>query len=134
MSQQKTSDTDMDAPLDGNGSEILITITTHYKVQWRTSILSKSSQHILTSSQTLGDLFEVMPCVSNELPNEIIEDGELSGYQEPGITAGSSGYVIVINDLAYGDGLNEEDYAECVYRFPAFLCSYKVSLVNSCSI
>jgi len=108
----KTSDTDMDSPLDENDSQILITISTHYKVHWRTTVLSKSSQHVLTASQTLGDLFEVMPCVSNELPDEIMKDNELSGYKEADRMSGSNGSVIVINDLAYGDGLNEEDYAD----------------------
>ncbi|KAJ4483220.1 snRNA-activating protein of 50kDa MW C terminal-domain-containing protein [Lentinula aciculospora] len=105
----RTSDTDMDAP---SNSQILITVTTHFKVQWRTSVLSKSSRHVLTASQTLGDLFEVMPCISNDYPEEIREDDKVVGYKETNGMNGSSGCVIVINGLAYGDGLNEEDYAD----------------------
>ncbi|KAJ3989881.1 snRNA-activating protein of 50kDa MW C terminal-domain-containing protein [Lentinula detonsa] len=108
----KTSDTDMDAPSDGIDSQVLITFTSHFKVQWRSSVLSKSSQHILMASQTLGDLFEVMPCVSNECPEELLEHGKVVGYKETNGMHGSSGCVIVINGLAYGDGLNEEDYAD----------------------
>ncbi|KAJ3724718.1 snRNA-activating protein of 50kDa MW C terminal-domain-containing protein [Lentinula raphanica] len=108
----KTSDTDMDAPSAGIDSHVLITFTTHFKVQWRSSVLSKCSQHVMMASQTLGDLFEVMPCVSNELPEEVLEDGKVVSYKETNGMHGSSGCVIVVNDVAYGDGLNEEDYAD----------------------
>ncbi|KIK67209.1 hypothetical protein GYMLUDRAFT_37277 [Collybiopsis luxurians FD-317 M1] len=108
----KTTDTDMDAQLDTDGSQILITVTAHSKVQWRTSILNKTSQHVLQASQSLGDLFEAIPCVSNELPEEILEDDQVTGYKEVGGINGSSGCVMIINDLAFGDGLNEEDYAD----------------------
>lgn len=111
---QRVSDTDMDTPTDAIDSQVLITLTTHFKVHWRTSVLSKNSQHVLMASQTLGDLFEVMPCVSNEYPEEIVEDDKVIGYKETNGMNGSSGCVIVINDLAYGDALNEEDYAEYV--------------------
>ncbi|KAJ3936537.1 MAG: snRNA-activating protein of 50kDa MW C terminal-domain-containing protein [Lentinula lateritia] len=108
----RVSDTDMDTPTDAIDSQVLITLTTHFKVHWRTSVLSKNSQHVLMASQTLGDLFEVMPCVSNEYPEEIVEDDKVIGYKETNGMNGSSGCVIVINDLAYGDALNEEDYAD----------------------
>ncbi|KAJ4464084.1 snRNA-activating protein of 50kDa MW C terminal-domain-containing protein [Lentinula edodes] len=108
----RVSDTDMDTPTDAIDSQVLITLTTHFKVHWRTSVLSNNSQHVLIASQTLGDLFEVMPCVSNEYPEEIVEDDKVIGYKETNGMNGSSGCVIVINDLAYGDALNEEDYAD----------------------
>jgi snRNA-activating protein complex subunit 3 len=93
----------------------LISLTVYNRLSWGHNILSRSSQHALPASQTLGDLFEVIPCTSNDIPEEQVVDGEVSGYDT--LTAdsarrGSSGCVICIEDKAYGDGLSDSDYAE----------------------
>ncbi|KAF9075436.1 hypothetical protein BDP27DRAFT_1415229 [Rhodocollybia butyracea] len=93
LTATKSSDTDMDAPLDADSAQVIITITTHSKVYWRTSVLSKNSQHVLSGSQTLGTYLKRYPVGVDRMN-------------------GSSGCVVVINDLAYGDGLSEEDYAD----------------------
>jgi snRNA-activating protein complex subunit 3 len=96
-------------------TKALITFTVHNRLSWGHNLLSRSSQHALLASQTLGDLFEVVPCTSNEIPEERITNGELVGYETP--TTGSagkcsSGCVICIEGKAYGDGMSENDYAE----------------------
>ena len=67
----------------------------------------------MLSSQTLGDLFEAIPCTSNELPEEIIADERVVGYDNDQPTS-SRGCVICIEGMAYGDGQSEVDYAESV--------------------
>jgi snRNA-activating protein complex subunit 3 len=93
----------------------LISFTVHNRLAWGHNLLSRSSQHALLASQTLGDLFEVIPCTSNEIPVERIADGEVVGYDTPTAecaTRGSSGCVICVGGKAYGDGMSENDYAE----------------------
>ncbi|KAL0068806.1 hypothetical protein AAF712_004135 [Marasmius tenuissimus] len=63
------------------------------------------------SSQTLGDLFEAIPCPSNELPAEKHEDSRVVGYDTSKRMEGTHGTVICINGLVYGDGMSETDYA-----------------------
>jgi len=81
---------------------------------YKQSVSARNSQHALLSSQTLGDLFECIPCPSNEMRKERYEDDEMVGYDidDQGILGGSSGAVICIQGLAYGDGQKEEDYAD----------------------
>jgi len=75
--------------------------------------LSRSSQHVLLSSQTLGDLFEAIPCCSNEIPDpRTSDDGRVTGYDPANPTRGSVGCVLCINGVAYGDGQSEEDYSD----------------------
>jgi hypothetical protein len=71
------------------------------------------SQHALLSSQTLGQLFDVIPCSSKETPQEIVQDGTVVGYASND-TATDSGCVICIEGCAYGDGYGDDDYAWCV--------------------
>jgi snRNA-activating protein complex subunit 3 len=72
------------------------------------------SQHAILSSQSIGDMFEVIPCVSNEIPREVTDDeGNVTGYEpasaeDPAFT----GCVVCIEGVAYGDGQSEEDYSE----------------------
>ena len=92
----------------------ILTISVLQRVSWSHNFISRLSQHALLSSQTLGDLFETIPCPSNELPSEILnEDGRYT-YEGGSNNAPppSSGYVICINGVAYGDGMSEVDYAE----------------------
>lgn len=75
-------------------------------------LLCRSSQHVVLSSQTLGDLYDTIPCTSNELPSEIIVDGKVTGYSDE--TPSHRGAVICIEGVVHGDGQSEEDYSECV--------------------
>ncbi|KAI0066140.1 hypothetical protein BV25DRAFT_1905765 [Artomyces pyxidatus] len=92
----------------------LITVTVHNRVAWSHNFVSRCSQHAVLSTQTLGDLFEIIPCPSNETPREMTENDKFVGYEanSGGILPPSAGYVLVIEGVAYGDGLNEVDYAD----------------------
>ncbi|KDQ57841.1 hypothetical protein JAAARDRAFT_178362 [Jaapia argillacea MUCL 33604] len=95
-----------------SSDDALITISVYNRLTWGPGYVSRASQHAVLSSQTLGDLVESIPCPSLELPNEVTgDDGmvrfEISEYPEP-----PSGCVVCIEGLAYGDGLNELDYAD----------------------
>ena len=92
----------------------LLTITVYNRVSWSWNFVARCSQHAVLSTQTLGDLYDVIPCVSNEIPQERYENGVFAGYEQPGdgTLPISSGAVVVIEGTAYGDGLSELDYAE----------------------
>lgn len=57
-------------------------------------------------------MFDVIPCTSNEIPEEIVEDGRVVGYEKGSARTESSGHVMCVEGVAYGDGQSEEDYAE----------------------
>lgn len=99
-----------------NTHEALLFVSIYNHLSWGHRQLFRSSQHVLSSSQTLGDLFEVIPCHSNEIPKEIQDDsGERIGYEMPTartVREACSGCVICIEGVAYGDGQNMVDYAE----------------------
>jgi snRNA-activating protein complex subunit 3 len=102
------------ASVSETAAEAIITVTVHNPLPYKQGSLARNSQHAVLSSQTLGDLYEAIPCISNEIPPETCEDDEMVGYdikgkQPPGV---STGAVICIEGLAYGDGRSEEDYAE----------------------
>ncbi|KAF7376285.1 Expansin-like EG45 domain-containing protein [Mycena sanguinolenta] len=99
-----------DGRLSLESPQAVITVTVHSKLSWRQTHVNRSSRHVLLSSQTLGDLFDAIPCTSNEIPDEILDDGRVTGYRTDVPTR--PGYVICIEGLAYGDGENEVDYAE----------------------
>ncbi|KAI0051895.1 hypothetical protein FA95DRAFT_1533835 [Auriscalpium vulgare] len=103
----------------GDGSDAfvhsaVITISVHNRVSWTHNYVSRFSQHAVLSDQTMGDLFDVIPCPFNELPQESQEDGQFVGYgsNADGSLPAPSGYVMVIEGVAYGDGLNEVDYSD----------------------
>lgn len=93
--------------------EALVTVTIYNRPPYKPGSLVRNSQHALLCSQSLGDLFEAIPCPSNEIPKEIYNGDEMLGY-ELGENAlpESAGCVVCIEGRAYGDGENEEDYAE----------------------
>ncbi|KAK7053468.1 hypothetical protein VNI00_004094 [Paramarasmius palmivorus] len=93
------------------GLEAIITFSVYGKVLWRPSMVTRTSQHCILGSQTLGDLFEAIPCLSNEIPTEQIEGSRVTGYDNTMQTRGSNGCALCIEGVVYGDGLNEEDYA-----------------------
>ena len=105
---------------EGGPRDALVFVTVYNRQSWGQKILSRSSQHVLLSSQTLGDLYEVIPCTSNELPAEIVdESGAIVGYKEcrednDMAVDKNGGAVVCIEDVLYGDGESGDDYAEYV--------------------
>lgn len=92
--------------------QAMITYSVHKRFPWRANLVSRSSQHCVLSSQSLGDLIEAIPCPSNELPGEKREGTSIVGYDDSERMKGDHGAVIVIDNVAYGDGMSETDYAE----------------------
>jgi len=92
--------------------QAVIIFSVHVPLPWRTAMLTRSSIHAILSSQTLGDLFEAIPCESNNLPEEFLDEDGNMRYKVNDKTKGSSGHVICIDEVAYGDGFCENDYAE----------------------
>jgi snRNA-activating protein complex subunit 3 len=119
---------DSTSSLSASTHEALLTISVYVRVSWNQSYLSRASQHLLLASQTLGDLFETIPCTSNELPNEIIEDDHIIGYDNSELP-NSSGCAMCIEGLVYGDGQSEEDYAEYLPLSPFF--RHDLGLINN---
>ena len=87
----------------------VVTLSVYNRVAWSYNFVYRSSQHAVLSSNTLEELYDVIPCPSNELPDESTVDGAFVGY-ESGPSKHPSGYVIVIEDTAYGVGSTENDY------------------------
>jgi snRNA-activating protein complex subunit 3 len=57
-------------------------------------------------------LFDSLPCTSEELPQEVLdEERGITGYDDSPATE-SSGGLMVIENLVFGDGMDEQDYAE----------------------
>ncbi|TFK54170.1 hypothetical protein OE88DRAFT_1625240 [Heliocybe sulcata] len=100
-----------------NTEQAILTVTVHNRVPWGPGYFTRSSQHAVLSSQTLGDLFEAIPCTSNELPAETLLEGTVVGYDAQSPPTPSPGCVICIEGLAYGDGQNEPDYADKLLEF-----------------
>ena len=90
-----------------------MTISVYNRLTWSYNFVYRSSQHVVLSSNTLGELYNVIPCPSNELPDESTVYGALVGY-ESGPSKHPSGYIVVIEGTAHGDGLTENDYARYV--------------------
>ncbi|KAJ6594069.1 snRNA-activating protein of 50kDa MW C terminal-domain-containing protein [Mycena capillaripes] len=109
LTHEKPTRTD-DARLSADTTRAVITVSVHDKLGWRQTHVSRSSRHVVLSSQTLGDLFEVIPCTSAEITEEILDDGRVTGYRADDPTR--PGCVICIEGLAYGDGESEFDYAD----------------------
>ena len=95
------------------GTQAIIIVSVYERARWNPGVLTRMSQHALLSSQTLGQLFEAIPCSSKETPQEIVQDGTVVGYVSND-TATNSGCVICIEGCAYGDGYGDDDYAWCV--------------------
>lgn len=102
--------------------DALVTLTVHNRVPWIHSQLTRFSQHVVLSSQTLADFVRVIPCDSSEMPNEVVDShGNVVGYtyeseeqaEETAAHAGE-GCLLLIEGVAYGDGRFGDDYAEYV--------------------
>jgi snRNA-activating protein complex subunit 3 len=89
----------------------VLTATVYYRLPYRVTAVARSSQHAALSSQSLGDLVNCIPCVSNEMPEEVYEDDELVGYDLNTIHK-NPGAVVLIEGVLYGNGNEEQDYAK----------------------
>ncbi|KAF8322065.1 hypothetical protein DL93DRAFT_2162917 [Clavulina sp. PMI_390] len=88
------------------------------------------SQHVALSSQTLGDIWDNLPCDHKVLPVPKVADSADAGgaileyavpdrhgegdedMEDEGDDEEGRGAAIVIHDVVYGDGLSKEDFAE----------------------
>ena len=103
--------------------DALVTLTVHNRVPWIHSQLTRFSQHVVLSSQTLADFVRVIPCDSSEMPKEVMDDHRnVVGYTyesegRDGETA-AKGCLLLIEGVAYGDGRLGDDYAEYDQSLP----------------
>lgn len=90
----------------------LITYTFYTRSLFLPHNFRRSSTHVALSTQTLGDIYDNMPCVHKFLPKEILtQDGKaLVGYED--CVEEGQGAVICEEGIAHGDGLGHPDYAE----------------------
>ncbi|OAX41083.1 hypothetical protein K503DRAFT_686222, partial [Rhizopogon vinicolor AM-OR11-026] len=94
--------------------DAIISLTVYNRIPYLPSCLARSSQHAVLSTQTLDDLLRVIPCASSNLPVEKLDaEGDVSGYSidDQGVEQ-HSGCLFCIEDLLYGDGRENTDYAE----------------------
>ncbi|PCH43773.1 hypothetical protein WOLCODRAFT_26180 [Wolfiporia cocos MD-104 SS10] len=104
-------------PASSHQHEALIFITIYNKLSWNHRQLFRLSQHVLLASQTLDRLFAVIPCHWKELPQDIAGNSstpiEYSAPSSNGSATreGTSGCVICIDGVLYGDGQNLDDYS-----------------------
>ncbi|KAH9832186.1 snRNA-activating protein of 50kDa MW C terminal-domain-containing protein [Rhodofomes roseus] len=100
--------------------EALVFVTIYNKLSWGHRQLLRLSQHVLLSSQTLGDLYNVIPCESDynnqDAGNEPSQGSGEESTPNSADTAreGHSGAVMCIDNTLYGDGRAPEDCAEKV--------------------
>jgi snRNA-activating protein complex subunit 3 len=93
----------------------VISLTVYNRITYLPSCLTRSSQHAVLSTQTLGDLLRVLPCASSNMPQEELDaEGDLSGYNVADQTREHAGCLFAIEDLIYGDRRETADYAEYV--------------------
>jgi hypothetical protein len=88
----------------------VVIVSVYNRLAWSYNFVYRSSQHAALSSNTLGELYNIMPCPSKELPDERTVDEKFVGY-ESGPSKRPGGCVVVIEGTVYGDGLT--DYARC---------------------
>ncbi|KAH9960424.1 snRNA-activating protein of 50kDa MW C terminal-domain-containing protein [Russula dissimulans] len=84
----------------------VVTVSVYTRLSWSYNFVYRSSQHAVLSSNTIGQLYDVLHCPSNELPDESTVDESFVGY-EPGPSKRPSGCVVVIEGTAYGGGLSQ---------------------------
>lgn len=106
-------------------------MTVYHRLPYRSTAVARSSRHAVLSSQNLGELVNCIPCVSNEMPEEIREGGELVGY-DPNTIHKNPGAVVLIEDVLYDDDQGERDYAKYVDFVDLILSWTHPPLVIAC--
>jgi len=89
---------------------IVVVVSVYNRLAWSYNFVYRSSQHVVLSSTTLEELYNVIPCPSNEIPDECVVDESFVGYRADS-SSRPSGCVVVIEGTAYGEGSIETDYA-----------------------
>lgn len=92
----------------------VVVVSVYNRLAWSYNFVYRGSQHVVLSCNSLEELFTVIPCPSNEIPDECIVDETFVGY-ETGSSTRPSGCVVVIEGTAYGDGSTEDDHARYVH-------------------
>jgi hypothetical protein len=121
--------------LDLSDEKAIITVTLYDRVSWGSGNPTRASQYALLSSQTLGHIFDVLPCSSNEHVVSRMNTVPPSEELQPAINA--DGCVICINGIAFDDG-SQVNYAEyiflpfnVVYQLTSekanFFCTFRLS-------
>ena len=101
-------------------NDALLFITVYNRLSWGQKFLLRASQHVVLSSQSLGDLFDAIPCTSKEIPDETLDEASaFTGYKVPGSEDSMAldngpGTAFCIEGVLYADAV---DYAECVSDF-----------------
>ncbi|KAJ8522470.1 hypothetical protein ONZ45_g983 [Pleurotus djamor] len=85
----------------------ILKITIHNPLSWGHNYLSRASTHLLHSSNTLEELFDLLLCPTNEIPEETDEDNEVEERSQV-----DPSYVICVEGLAYPGGPSTPDYAD----------------------
>ncbi|KAI9062890.1 hypothetical protein FKP32DRAFT_758962 [Trametes sanguinea] len=111
----------------GGDRDAIIFVTVYNRQSWGQRLLSRSSQHVLLSSQTLGDLFRTIPCTAKELPQEVRdEEGRITGYKHANneddmAVDDSDSAVLCVEGVLYSNGEGDQDYAESILELSASL-------------
>jgi snRNA-activating protein complex subunit 3 len=110
--------------------EVFITLTTYTRNTWYPYAFSRDSQHVLPSLNTLGDVWNCIPCAlksDGSMPKEISEIdiqhdlfGHSAGSSKERVLSFNLGdsesdqdsVVMVVEGTAYSDGRGKPDYAE----------------------
>lgn len=91
----------------------VISLTVYNRITYLPSCLTRSSQHAVLSTQTLADLLCVLPCASSDMPIEELDtEGDVIGYNVTDQIGEHAGCLFCIEDIIYGDGRENVDYAE----------------------
>lgn len=132
FSQRRTRDTDSgSSSANLTEADAILTVSIYNRLTWGNHLV-RSSQHAVLASQTLGDLYEAIPCTSNEIPLENRAGGETTKYDDER-TPPHHGAVICIEGVGYGDGQAENDYSELASSFFFNLLKPNTRLGNYCN-
>lgn len=110
--------------------DILLTITTYTRLRWHPFRFARDSQHVLSSTGILDDVWNCIPCHlkgRGAMPMEVEEEPEVSqsnfrpdkvvvGYSMETPELDHDPVVIVIEDIAYCDGSGWPDYADLLIK------------------
>jgi snRNA-activating protein complex subunit 3 len=91
-----------------------VVVSVYNRLAWSYNFVYRGSQHVVLSSNSLEDLYAVIPCPSNEIPDECVVDGTFVEYGA-GSSSRPSGCVVVIEGTAYGDRSTQDDHARYVH-------------------
>lgn len=110
--QRPSSSATSQKPPSNTARDALLVISTYNRLTWG-NYIARTYQHAVLGSQTIGDLYEAMPCPAIEIPPEIEAADTLACYKD-GEIAPHKGAVICLEGICYGDGQSEEDYSQSV--------------------